>query len=90
MGGRNEDRDSRVPRDSTTRRAPRLASDSGGGVGLQGSPRRQTILTGRKPISWKSDSMVAASETIKDSVREAKNHIMGKDEKAHANHILTF
>ena len=34
--------------------------------------------------------MVATIETIKDSVRQAKNDVVGEDDKTHVGHILTF
>jgi hypothetical protein len=34
--------------------------------------------------------MVATTETIKESARQVKDHVVGEDEETYAGHILTF
>jgi hypothetical protein len=34
--------------------------------------------------------MVATTKTITDSIRQAKDHVLGEDEKRYAGYILTF
>jgi hypothetical protein len=45
-------------------------------------------VTGGDAISWESDNMVVTTKIIRDSTKQAKDGVVGEDEKTYASYIF--